>query len=47
MIYRRKDALAFIKKWSIYKKPTEYFNQNTCVKKRLNLKTKTLKVIND
>lgn len=42
--YRRKDALNFIRTWSKYKKPTESYNSDTYVRKRLNLKTKTLQV---
>ncbi len=44
--YRRKDALNFIKIWSIYKKPTETYNQNTYVHKILNKSTNTLKIVN-
>ena len=40
---RRKDAINFIKTWSIYKKPTETFNQNTYVQKILDKKTNKLK----
>lgn len=40
--YRRKDAINFIKIWSIHKKPTETYNQNTYVKKVLDLKTNKL-----
>ncbi len=43
--YRRKDALLFIKTWSIYKKPTESYNQNSYIKKKLNLDTNTLQVV--
>lgn len=42
--YRRKDAKAFIKTWSIHKQPTETYNQNTYVNKVLDTKTNTLKV---
>jgi hypothetical protein len=41
--YRRKDALNFIKTWSIYKRPTETWNQNSRIRKILDLKTNTLK----
>ena len=43
--YRRKDALNFIKTWSIHKKPTKTYNQNTYVLKVLDEKTNTLKVV--
>lgn len=43
--YRRRDALNFIKTWSIHKKPTETYNQNTYVRKVLDKKTNTLKVV--
>lgn len=43
--YRRKDALNFIRTWSIYKKPTEMYNQNTNVLKKLDLETMKLKVV--
>jgi hypothetical protein len=43
--YRRKDARNFIKTWSIYKKPTETYNQNTYVNKVLNPKTNTLQIV--
>lgn len=42
--YRRKDAINFIKTWSIYKKPTQTYNQNTYVHKILCLKTNKLKI---
>jgi hypothetical protein len=42
--YRRKDALNFIKTWSVYKKPTETYNQNTCINKKLDILTMTLKI---
>ena len=42
--YRRRDAMSFIKEWSVYKKPTETYNQNSYVKKKLNLDTNTLQV---
>lgn len=41
--YRRKDAMLFIKTWSIYKKATKTFNQNTMTKRILDPKTNTLK----
>lgn len=40
--YRRKDAISFIKTWSIYKKPTETYNQDTYVNKVLNKETNKL-----
>lgn len=42
--YRRKDALKFIKEWSVYKKPTETYNQDSYIKKTLDLKTNKLTV---
>lgn len=42
--YRRRDALAFIRHWSCYKKPTHTYNQNTYVSKALDLKSKKLKL---
>lgn len=41
--YRRKDAKLFIKTWSIHKKATETFNQDTRVMRVLDTKTNTLK----
>ena len=43
--YRRKDALNFIKTWSVHKKPTETYNQNTYVRKVLDKETNTLKIV--
>lgn len=43
--YRRKDTLKFIKEWGEYGKPTETYNQNTYVKKKLNLKTMKYEII--
>jgi hypothetical protein len=43
--YRRKDAINFIKTWSFYKKPTETYNQNTYIKKILNIKTNKLEIV--
>lgn len=43
--YRRRDALNFIKTWSVHKKPTETYNQNTYVNKVLDEKTNTLKIV--
>jgi hypothetical protein len=40
--FRRKDALAFIKQFSEYKKPTSYYNQFTETRKFYNPKTNTL-----
>lgn len=40
--YRRKDALAFIRQWSVYKKPTGSYNQNSYIEKKLNLETMTM-----
>lgn len=42
--YRRRDAQNFIRTWSVHKKPTETYNQNTYVNKILDKKTNTLKV---
>lgn len=43
--YRRKDALNFIKTWSFFKKPTETYNQNTRINKKLDKVTNTLKIV--
>ncbi len=43
--YRRSDAMRFIKKWSIYKKPTTYFNYFKGIRKQYNFKTKTLQKV--
>lgn len=43
--YRRKDAQNFIRTWSVHKKPTETYNQNTYVNKVLDKTTNTLKVV--
>lgn len=43
--YRRRDALNFIRTWSIYKKPTETYNQYTYVKKVLDKKTNKLIIV--
>jgi hypothetical protein len=43
--YRKKDALNFIKTWSILKKPTLVYNQFTYVKKVLNTKTNKYSII--
>jgi hypothetical protein len=37
--HRRKDAMAFIKKWSKWKKPTHYCQYFTDVRKKLDLET--------
>lgn len=42
---RRLDALAFIKEFSVYKKPTTYFDYFKEIKKELNLETNTLQVV--
>lgn len=42
--YRRKDAQLFIKIWSKYKKPTETYNQNTYIQKKLNFETGKLEI---
>jgi hypothetical protein len=43
--YRRKDAKAFIKTWSVHKKATETYNQNTYTLRVLDKKTNTLKIV--
>ena len=43
--YRRKDAKAFIKTWSVHAKATETYNQNTYVNRVLDKKTNTLKIV--
>jgi hypothetical protein len=40
--YRRSDAQLFIRTFSEYKKPTGYYNQNSYIRKKLNLETNTL-----
>lgn len=40
--YRRKDAMNFIKTWSIHKRATKTYNQDTYVEKILDLKTNKL-----
>lgn len=42
---RRKDAQSFIRQWSIHKKPTETYNQNTYIRRVLDAKTNTLKTV--
>lgn len=37
--HRRSDAMAFIKEWSVYKKPTTYFDYFRGIYKELNLET--------
>ncbi len=44
---RKKDALSFIEKFSIYKKPTTYFDYFKDIRKELNLKTLILKKVED
>jgi hypothetical protein len=43
--YRRRDALKFMRELSVYKKATFYYNQNSYIKKKLNLKTNTLQIV--
>ena len=45
--HRKRDALAFIKKWSIHSKPTTYFDYFKNVRKELNLKTKKLELVSE
>lgn len=40
--YRRKDALNFIKTFSLYKKPTQTYSQRTYILKKLDSKSKKL-----
>lgn len=40
--HRRRDAMKFIKEWSIYKKPVEYFSYFTETRKKLNFETNKL-----
>jgi hypothetical protein len=40
--YRRRDALKFIRQFSVYQKPTETYNQNSYIHKILDLKTMTM-----
>lgn len=42
--HRRRDAMKFIKTWSVYKKPIEYFNYFTEVRKKLNIETGKLEL---
>ena len=42
---RQKDALFFIKNWSIYKKPLNYYNYFKDIRKKFDHKTKTLKLV--
>lgn len=44
---RRSDALGFIKKFSVYKKPTTYFDYFKEIRKELNLETNTLQKVED
>ena len=43
--HRKSDALAFIKKWSIHKKPVTYFDYFKEIRKELNEKTNKLEVV--
>lgn len=43
--YRRSDAMNFIKRWSVYKKPTTYFDYFKEVRRQYNFKTKTLQKV--
>jgi hypothetical protein len=45
--YRRSDAMKFIKTFSIYKKPTTYFNYFDSIRKEYNFKTKTLQKVEE
>ena len=44
---RRSDAMAFIKKWSVYGKPTTYFDYFRSIRKEYNPKTKTLQKVEE
>jgi hypothetical protein len=43
--HRKSDAFAFIKKWSIHKKPLTYFDYFKDVKQELNIKTNKLEEV--
>lgn len=47
--HRKADALAFIKHWSRFKKPTTYFNYfaNPIIRKELNLETNKLEYVEE
>ena len=45
--YRRSDAMKFIRTWSVYKKPTTYFDYFKEIRKEYNFKTKTLQVVEE
>lgn len=45
--YRRKDALNFIRTFSVHKKPTTYFDYFKEIRKELNLKKNVLAVVDD
>jgi hypothetical protein len=43
--YRRSDAMRFIKRWSVFQKPTTYFDYFKEIRKQYNFKTKTLQKV--
>lgn len=45
--YRRSDALKFIKTWSVYKKPTTYFDYFKEIRKEIDFKTQKLKTVEE
>jgi hypothetical protein len=45
MVFKKKDALLFISTFSEYKIPTESYNQDSSIKKKLNLKNNKLEKI--
>lgn len=45
--YRRKDALNFIKTWSVHKKPTSYFDYFKDIRKELDFNSMTLKNVKE
>jgi hypothetical protein len=44
---RRSDAMAFIKRWSVYDKPTTYFDYFREIRKELNPETNTLQTVKE
>lgn len=42
--HRRRDAMKFIKTWSVHKKPVRYFNYFTDIKKKINFETGKLEL---
>lgn len=45
--YRRSDAMKFIKTWSVYKKPTTYFDYFKEIRKEIDFKTMKLKIVEE